>query len=276
MKPKIYPAILVEGAFAPMGYFYKNRNVRCTVPEWMEVLESLQKIYDGTPGSKDRISSFEYKEFPMEEQYRNFLDATFRADSCWSDHFSRYKVITCRQIILPEQDVRGFLIDNGLRVPDAERNIHILKPCFIDYVLDGGGKAGVVCGLHIDESTSETFITVKSCHDNAVSDIRPEDLADSDKAFLDIWKCLPIHPFVVEKNTPSQKHVRTCFDSIADAYREMCFEYHDEMRDDLHAKQAVDAEHLFYLGSGHAIVRWNKNLEYTWKITNLLDPSRVY
>lgn len=274
MKQKIYPVILVEGHFEPLGYFHKNRNLRLTVDAWLETLRTLKQIW--TPGSKDGITSFEYKEFTSEEQYRRFLRDISIADSCWSDSFSRYKTICGGQVILPEQEIRELLARCDNKIPNAGKNVHLLGPCPVDCMLDFRRDTAIICGLQVDTETDMLKIEVKRISDNALFSITPYDLFDREKSLFQIWSDLPVYPFVVEKNTPSQKHLRTCFETYKEAHKAMADDYYDELRDSLNRSLAVKEEKAFELRSGSALVRWNRNLEYSWRIYDRREPLKEF
>lgn len=269
---KIHPAILVEGAIAPLGFFYDNRFQRSTVKEWMKTLAALKEAYDKTGDHKNEIRSFEYKEFDTEEKYRRFLDEISIADSCWSETHSRYVIISERQIVLPEQEIRSFLEKNGHRIPNFEEHLHLTDLCHVGYRSDGRECVGIVCSLRLEPGTDRIFIKTSNVCDNSVSDIEPSDILS--EGLYEIWKHLPIHPFVLEKNTPSQKHIKTTFDTVEEARRAMRSDYYDALRDKWEAQNTNLEEKLFSLGENSATVRWNKSREYEWRIYDIRNPHQ--
>ena len=272
MKAKIYPVIVIEGHFKPMEFFYRNRNHRDTVQGWLDTLGTLKEYYlKANVGSQ--IDSFEHKEFSTPEEEERFVKSILIADCCWSDSFSRYALIRQRQIILPEQDIREYLIEKEAFSQDSENRVTPDGPCFVDCILEGSGSCAVIQKAWLDPSGGEIRFQAGRISDNAVFTIGVEDLKDPEEGLRKIWEGLPIHPFVLEKNTPAQKHIRTFFDSVADAYREMSIDYHDELRDNGNASLAVEPEHLFLLASRRATVRWREGCEYTWRIYDRRNPQ---
>ena len=65
---------------------------------------------------------------------------------------------------------------------------------------------------------------------------------------------------------PNGQKTEQPFNTVAEAYREMYSQYMNEVNNDEHAAMGIDNEVKIIISSREALVRWNSNCEFRWKI----------
>lgn len=65
---------------------------------------------------------------------------------------------------------------------------------------------------------------------------------------------------------PNGQKTDQSFNTVAEAYREMYSQYMNEVNNDEHAAMGIDNEVEIIISSRGALVRWNSNYEFRWKI----------
>lgn len=72
---------------------------------------------------------------------------------------------------------------------------------------------------------------------------------------------------------PDRKKTEQSFNTVAEAYREMYSQYMNEVNNDEHATKGIDNEVKIIISSREALVRWNSNYEFRWKIEEHQDQN---
>lgn len=72
---------------------------------------------------------------------------------------------------------------------------------------------------------------------------------------------------------PDGQKTEQSFNTVAEAYREMYSQYMNEVNNDEHATKGIDNEVKIIISSREALVRWNSNYEFRWKIEEHQDKN---
>lgn len=72
--------------------------------------------------------------------------------------------------------------------------------------------------------------------------------------------------YILRFTGPDGQKTEQSFNTVAEAYREMYSQYMNEVNNDEHAAMGIDNEVEIIISSRGALVRWNSNYEFRWKI----------